>query len=229
MFVGSISKRAHRSTLTLFGALALLAPATAVAQAPGTPVLQDAFLNPGLAVAANFGGGGGQSFFGAAAGYGLGSGRIQASAAAGVQRSNEAKRGSYGARVAANLWTSASGALGAALFGGIGGATRTRDEAGLTTNPAVIAVPVGASVAYRRAIGKTRGVAAYVSPLYRWTRAETDLLKTSTGSFGGAVGVDFAISPSIGFTLGAEFGKSGGSAGKSSSIIGGAVSFVPGR
>jgi len=37
------------------------------AQVPGAPVLQNAFANPGIAVAANFGGGSGQSFYGAAA------------------------------------------------------------------------------------------------------------------------------------------------------------------
>jgi hypothetical protein len=192
-------------------------------------VLQNAFANPGLAVAANVTGGGGQSFFGAAAGYGLGSGRLQLSGAAGVQRSAAATRGAYGARLAATAWTSAGQGLAAALFAGFGGAARTRDDAGAVSNPAILIVPVGLSVGYRRPLGETRGISAYVSPLYRWTRTEAAAVTTS-GSFGGAVGVDFSITQSFGATVGAEFGKSGGpGTGTNSRALGLALSFVPGR
>src|SRR5207302_7015863 len=65
------------------GALALAAVLAfggrVAAQVPGTPVLQNAFLNPGLAVAANFASASGQSFFGAAASLGLGGGKLQVS------------------------------------------------------------------------------------------------------------------------------------------------------
>src|SRR5688572_7972472 len=65
-------------------------------QVPGVPVLQNAFSNPGLAIAANFGGGRGQSFYGAASAWGLAGGRLQLSGAAGAQRANEGTRGAYG-------------------------------------------------------------------------------------------------------------------------------------
>lgn len=206
-------------------AAATFAGGSAHAQAPGLPVLQNAFGNPGLAFAANFGTGGGQSFFGAAAGWGLGGGRFMLSAAAGGQRANEAMRGGYGARAAVTAWTSGGGALAVGGFAGIGGAPRTRNDS-VTTNPAIISIPVGVSIGYRRSIGERRGFSVYGSPLYRWTRTEQNAVSASSGNIGGAMGVDFAVSPSIGVTAGGEFGKSGGSA---SSTIGFAVTFVPGR
>ena len=210
------------------GAMVALASAgagTAHAQAPGLPVLQNAFGNPGLAFAANFGTGGGQSFFGAAAGWGLGGGRFMVSGAAGGQRANEATRGAYGARAAVTAWTSGGGSLGIGAFAGIGGAPRTRNDS-VTTNPAILTIPVGLSVGWRRGIGERRGISVYGSPVYRWTRAEQNDVSASSGNFGGAVGVDFAISQSIGVTAGGEFGKSDGS---TSSTLGFAVTFVPGR
>lgn len=200
---------------------------SAAGQAPGIPVLQNAFANPGLAVAANFGTGGGQSFFGAAAGWGLGSGRLMLSGAAGAQRGNDATRGAYGARASLNVWTSKGGALGVAGFAGAGGAPRTRDAAGVTTNAAALNVPVGLSVGYRRSIGDTRGISVYASPLYRWTRAEANDVSTTSGSVAGAVGVDLAVTQSIGITVGGEFGKASGST--TSSTFGFALSFVPRR
>src|SRR5437763_3625286 len=71
--------------------------ASAAAQVPGAPVLQNAFANTGLAVAANFGGGGGQTFYGAAAALGLGGGRLQLSGAAGASHAKTSTRGAYGA------------------------------------------------------------------------------------------------------------------------------------
>lgn len=197
-----------------------------IAQVPGVAVLQNAFVNPGLAFAANVGAGSGQSFFGAAAAWGLGGGRLQLSAAAGAQRANEATRGAYGARAAATAWTSAGGALGLGAFVGVGGAPRTRDDNNVTTNPAVLSIPAGISVGYRRSIGATRGFSIFASPMYRWTRAEANQVETSGGSIGGAVGLDFAVTRSIGVTAGADFGRASGS---TSSTFGFALTFVPGR
>ena len=82
--------------------------ASAAAQVPGAPVLQNAFANPGLAIAANFGGGAGQSFYGAAGALGLGGGKLQVSGAAGAAHANGATRGAYGARLSASIWSSSS-------------------------------------------------------------------------------------------------------------------------
>ena len=200
------------------------AGAAASAQVPGIPVLQNAFGSPGLAFAMNVGGGGGQSFFGLAGALGMGSGRLQFSGAAGVQRANQSTRGAYGARGSAMLWTSSGGGLGAAAFAGIGGAPRTRIGA-LVTNPAALVAPVGLSVGYRRAIGATRGISAYLSPHYRWTRSTASAV-TSTGVVRVSGGLDFAWSPSLGVTVGGDFGQNTTVA---PSLIGAAITFVPGR
>lgn len=214
------------NTLAIAVAALLLPMSTAFGQIPGAPVLQNAFSNPGLAVAANFGGGGGQSLFALAAGWGLGSGRILLSGAAGAQRANEATRGAYGGRASLTAWTSAGGSLGVAAFGGAGGAPRTR-AAGVMTNPAIFTIPVGLTVGYRRHMGTTRGISAYGSPIYRWTRLSTDDDGTvSDNTFRFALGLDFSFSPSLGVTLGGEFGARGTESG--SSTLGAAVSWVPG-
>jgi hypothetical protein len=204
------------------------------AQVPGLPVLQNAFVNPGIAIAADFGGGGGQSFGGLAGGWGLGasanrgSARIQVSGAAGAARGNGSVRGAYGGRAAFSAWTSAGGTLGVAAFAGVGGAPRTRAN-GSVTNAAVMTIPAGVSFAYRRPVGATRGMSIYASPMFSWVRTSTDVSTASASGFRGAVGFDFAFSPSLGATIGGEFGTqtSGGRGGSGS--FGAAISFVPGR
>ncbi len=220
-------KSLRGTKMAAMAAVGLACAAPALAQVPGVPVLQNAFANPGLAFAANFGAGGGQSFFGAAAAWGLGGGRLQVSGAAGVQRDNDASRGAYGGRVAASVWTSAGGALGVGAFAGIGGAPRTRDDAGVDNNPALLNIPAGLTIGYRRPLGAVRGFSVYASPMYQWSRAEIGNVSGSEGNFAGAVGVDFALTQSIGLTAGAQFGK--GSGDDNGSLLGFAVSFVPGR
>lgn len=214
--------------LSFFAIVILGLPKWAAGQTPGIPVLQNAFSNPGLAVAANMGGGGGESFLGAAAAWGLGGGRLQLSGAAGASRANGATRGAYGGRLAASVWTSSGGSLGVGAFGGLGGAPRTL-TGGTITNPALAILPVGLTVGYRRPMGTSRGISAYASPFYRWVRATSDTV-SSSGAIRVSLGVDFAFSPSFGATLGAELGQSAGGVRRGGSgILGGAVSFVPGR
>ena len=200
------------------------------AQMPGVPVLQNAFTNRGLAFAANFGAGGGQSVYGAAAAWGLGGtpdgdGRMSISAGAAAQRANEATRGVYGARAAARLWSSSGGALGFGGFVGFGGAPRTRSAA-TVTNPAVMIVPVGLSAGYRRGIGARRGISVYASPFYRWSRAEAATV-VSSGTIRFSAGVDFSLTRALGITIGGEFGgKANGD--REAGTIGGGISFIPG-
>jgi hypothetical protein len=212
---------------TCFGTLAS-------AQVPGAPVLQNAFSNRGLSVAANLASGRGQSFYGAAAAWGMGGsgseGRLSLSAAAGAQRANEATRGAYGARVAARIWGSDGGGLGVAGFAGYGGAPRTKTGS-VVTNPAIMSVPVGVSVGYRRALGRTRGLSAYVSPFYRWDRTDSDSVASSS-SFRASAGIDFSFTSAFGVTIGGELGggraATTGTRAASSGTFGAAVSFVPG-
>ena len=196
------------------------------AQVPGAPVLQNAFANPGLVIAANFAGGSGQSYYGAAAGWGLGGGKLMLSGGAGAEHGNNATRGAYGGRAAATVWSSFSGSLAAAAFAGVGGAPRTRSN-GIVTNPATLQIPAGVSFGYRRAFGTTRGVSAYVSPMYRWARTSTDIETTTSSNFRVAVGLDIGLTASFGVTLGGEFGGNNG--GGSGGLFGAALSFVPGR
>ena len=199
--------------------------ASAAAQVPGAPVLQNAFANPGLAIAANFGGGAGQSFYGAAGALGLGGGKLQVSGAAGAAHANGATRGAYGARLSASIWSSSSGGLAVAAFGGVGGAPSTR-TANVVTNPAVMSIPAGISLGYRHALGTTRGVSAYVSPLYRWMRTDSGTVVSKNG-MRVSLGLDFAFSQSFGATFGAELGQNNGGSG--AGTVGAAISFVPGR
>jgi hypothetical protein len=222
---------AFRSSRRVVVALAIAAwvvlPAAAVAQVPGVPVLQNAFVNHGLAFAGNFGGGSGQSYYGIAAGWGMG-GRVALSGGAGAQRMGTATRGAYGGRAAMSVWSSRGGALGAGAFVGFGGAPRTRTN-GVVTNAAVMIVPAGASVAWRHDLG-SHSVSVYASPMYLWTRADAGTGVSSSGTFAGSAGLDFTVSSTIGATIGSQFGQTTVATlpGKSTGTIGIAVSFVPG-
>ena len=78
---------ASRRNAALAASFAIILGSGALpAQVPGVAVLQNAFTSRGLAFAGNFGSSSGQSFFGAAAGWGHGE-RFLLSGAAGVQRS----------------------------------------------------------------------------------------------------------------------------------------------
>lgn len=198
----------------------------AAAQVPGAPVLQNAFANSGLALAANFGGGGGQSFYGAAAGWGLGGGKIQVSGAAGVSRANGSSRGAYGARAAMSVWSTSGGALGVGAFAGVGGAPSTKQN-GVVNNPAITSIPAGVTIGYKRSLG-SRGLSVYGSPFYRWLRADAGPTTASSGSIRFSAGVDFGVSASLGVTAGGEFGGKTAD-GKNSGLFGAAISFVPGR
>ena len=204
-----------------------VATASAAGQVPGTPVLQNAFASPGLAVAADFGSGSGTSFFGAAAAWGLGSGRFQVSGAAGAQRANGSTRGAYGGRAAMAVWSTSGGALGVGGFVGFGGAPQT-DSAGIVSNPATTTIPAGISVGYRRPMGSSRGLSVYASPFYRWTHASDGVIAQSQGTARVSLGLDFAFSTSLGVTLGTELGQSNTRSG-TGSTFGAAVTFVPWR
>lgn len=216
----------HILTRTLAGSTlaGLLIASTGQGQTPGVAVLQNAFTGRGLAIAGNFGSSSGQTFFGGAAGWGLGE-RLLISGAAGAQRTRNTTRGAYGGRATMGVWTSRGGALGAAAFAGIGGAASTSAN-GLVVNPAVVSIPAGVSVGYRRSMGARGSISGYVSPFYAWSRVDSGTV-ASTGAFRGSIGVDVGFSPSLGASLGAEFGAGKGSG--RGSLLGAAITYVPGR
>ena len=217
----------HILTRSLAGSIltGLFMASAAGAQVPGVAVLQNAFTGRGLAIAGNFGSSKGQSFFGGAAAWGLGP-RFMVSGAAGAQRANNTTRGAYGARATMGVWSSRGGALGAAAFAGVGGAARTRVGT-VVNNPAIMSLPAGVSVGYRRGMGARGSISGYVSPFYNWSRIDSGTV-VSAGAFRSSVGVDVGFSPSFGASLGAEFGAGRGS-GSRNGVLGAAITYVPGR
>lgn len=212
--------------------------ASAAAQVPASPVLQNAFVSRGLGLAANFAGGASEGYAGAALGWGWAFGGdqpsrrpgIQLSGAAGANRANGSTRGGYGGRLAITLGTdpNRTSAFGAGAFVGVGGSPRTRLN-GFVNNPTMLTVPAGVTLGYRRLLGSSRGMSAYVSPMYRWTRwDEGGGFQFSTGRARVSLGLDFALSASFGLTIGGEVGQGLG-AGAAPGTVGGALSFAPRR
>jgi hypothetical protein len=185
------------------------------AQMPGVPVLQSAFANPGFSAAANLGSGGGVSTFGGAAAFSAASGRLLFSGGMGLFTPNNGNgRFAYGARAFAPLIGAGGGGgskFGFGVFAGIGGAASghatTAAGADTTSSAAFTLVPLGASVAYRMAVGTSHGFSVYGSPVFTWyNRGGTGAGTASV--FRGSVGTDVGITSSIGITLGLEFGAS---------------------
>ena len=211
---------------TLAGSMmaGLFLASTSHGQVPGVAVLQNAFTARGLALAGNFGSSSGQSFFGGAAGWGL-SDRFALSGAAGVQRTRNSTRGAYGGRAMMGVWSSKTGSLGGAAFAGIGGAASTSLN-GVVVNPAVVSIPAGISIGYRRSMGARGSLSGYVSPFYSWSRVDSGAV-ASTGAFRASVGVDVGFTPSLGASIGGEFGAGKGSG--RGGVLGAAITYVPGR
>lgn len=218
-----------RITVRVALALAVAATARPVrAQLPGLPVLQSAFAaRRGLAIGANAGGGGGQAAFAAAGSWVPGGARVQFSVGAGLTRGTDStgatsQGGSGGARVSYRI-RSFGDAIALGIFGGLGGA-RIGDAK-------VYTVPIGASLAYRRAVGETGAIGLFASPFFGGTRTSANGASTKTqrlrASVGGSIGFG-----SIGVTIGVESGaedKTGAGGGVSAAprtLVGGGVSYA---
>lgn len=224
-------KRAIRVGV-LAGAVALAlagAPARGLAQMPGQPVLQNAFSNPGVTVALNFGAGDHQQAYAGALAWAPGNNRVQLSAGGGVVRfdtgeSTSENMATFGARVMVPIALFADGRLGIAAFGGAGGGSREGDR--------TLHVPVGASIGYRMALGARRGISAYAAPFFGWTRLSADVAEqrvtASAGVFRASFGVDVAVLPSLGLTLGLETGAEAkdGDPGPAGSVFGAGISYA---
>ncbi len=187
--------------LTLAGILTCVA-AAAGAQMPGLPVLQNAFANPGLTAAANFGSGNRVASYAVSAGWVPGNGRLQFSGGLGLHTARDStSRGSgtglaYGARAMMPLMTFSEGSFGVAGFAGLGGAIRSGARS--------MRIPVGGAVGWRKAIGETRGVSLHAAPMVVFSSGQGVTAKTLV-RFG--TGADLGITPSIGVTVGVEGGQ----------------------
>ena len=69
-------------------------------------------------------------------------------------------------------------------------------------------IPLGISAGYRRALGASgRGISAYVSPFYTWARIRENSQTETHGLFRVSIGVDAAVLPQVGVTVGYETGQ----------------------
>lgn len=193
-----------------------------LAQMPATPVLQNAWANAGITIAANYGKAQDASAFAGALAWGPTQSRFQLSAGAGVVRADSGgSQGAYGGRLSIPLVSFASGNLGTAIFGGVG----VTSKSGVTRS----SFPVGVALGFRHALGTKRGISAYVAPFYVISRIKGDtLLKPTGGAMRASVGLDVTIAPQIGVTLGYEAGAKAkdGTPGPSGGVFGVGVSYA---
>jgi hypothetical protein len=228
-------------TALLASIIALGGTTSGLAQMPGVPVLQNAFVNPGWTAALNLAGLGGASSYGAAGAWSSGAGAttplaLQLSAGVGFQtRSGHPTQTIFGARANVPfLFGSPSDREGrrfaASLFAGYGVRSAEGEGEGGQPDSAVAktVLPIGATFSYRTPVGATRGFSLYVSPIYEQL---TSVRGGSVSAFRASVGLDIAITPSIGATLGIEFGQTGvaGSGRPTSESYGFALSYTPRR
>lgn len=190
----------HRTLM----ALAMLACATTAAtQMPGTPLLQNAWANPGIVAAFNFGGGDG-SVYAAAASWTTASSRLQLSAGLGLRsRSGAGTKSVYGARLAVPFG-GASSAFGFGAFAGVG-ATATGNANSVDSVATTTAFPIGLAIGWRHALGDSRGISLYATPAYEFLPGSRN---SNAGLFRTGVGVDVGIAKALGLTAGVEFGQS---------------------
>lgn len=192
-----------RNRLTPFAAFlaATLAGAgSCLAQMPATPVLQNAWANAGITIAADYGKAQTASAIAGALAWAPTQSRFQLSAGAGVVRADSGgSQGAYGARLSIPLLSFASGSLGTAIFGGVG----VTSKGGVTMS----SFPVGVALGYRHALGATRGISAYFAPFYTIARIKGDSLSEPTGgAMRASVGLDVTVARQIGVTVGYEVG-----------------------
>jgi hypothetical protein len=215
-----ISSKAFRLVMCSLAALAGKLPA----QMPGSPLLQNAFANPGITAAGNVASLGGASSYALAAAWAPGAARFQLSAGVGAQtRSGSPSRTIYGARVNVPVLGGAS-SLGVSVFAGYGGLSGGK----IDSSVAKTMIPAGATLSYRLGLGMVRGFSIYGSPIMEWvTRGEG---AGNTSVFRGALGLDVGITAKIGVTVGVELGgkQPSGSGKPSGTAFGAALSYALG-
>lgn len=175
-------------------------------QLPGLPVLQNAFVAPGLAAAVNAGGGSGATAYAAAVAWAPRSARFQISVGGGVHVAEGETGGAFGARAAVPIFSRLDGRLGFAAFAGVGGAQGPKLEPDGRVGLGF--APIGLAVGYRRALGARRGFSIYAAPYFGFFRTDTGNDTESKGLFRASIGGDFAVTRALGVTAGIETGAS---------------------
>ena len=194
------------TTLTIVAAVVALSFALALsarAQMLGAPVLQNAFTNRGFTVGLDFGTGSDLTSYGGAVAWSPASAKYQFSGGVGyLDPKNGSATATYGARLMVPVLNRSS-PFGVAPFVGMGGANFD----GVNDWQ----IPLGISAGYRRAIGTNgRGISAYVSPFYTWARVRENGQTDTHGLFRVSIGVDAAVLPQVGVTVGYETGQKAG-------------------
>ena len=206
--------------------LALVAMAagarSAKAQLPGIPVIQNAFANPGVTIAVNYGHSEESKAYAGAVAWAPASARFQVTGGFGAFEPDGADRANaWGARGAVPITqTMMAGKLGIGVFGGVGGASQD--------TVSLLHVPAGASVSWRTRLGERRGISFYAAPFYSWTRVSVGEERLSKGLVRASVGVDVAVVPSLGITVGYELGQEAGldEPGATGGIFGVGISYA---
>lgn len=213
--------------------VALAAPAApAAAQMPGVPLLQNGFVRPGAAVAANYATAEATDVFGAAGAWTPGSGRFQISVGVGSLGidgidGRKTTGGLRGALPIRTPWTrDPASAVGITGFIGVGGASL--DEGTL------VQVPLGLGIGYRRRLGEARAASVFATPFYQWTRVtgveavEGVEQELDSNLFRISLGAEVLVTRRIGVTLGYELGTTAedGRPGPSGGIFGAGVAYV---
>jgi hypothetical protein len=202
-------------------------PATARAQMPGAPVLQNAFSNRGITVAGNYAGGDGTSLAAAALAWSPGGGRFQVSGGlgrlafdGGGEDGDDLTGTAWGARLSAALLSLAGGRIGIAPFAGVGGFTHD--------DVSVLQIPAGVGAGWRMALGETRALSLYATGTYLWARTDVDDVRRDGGRIRAAAAVDVTVVRNLGLTVGYEAGGEAGDgeAGPTGSIFGVGLSWA---
>jgi hypothetical protein len=203
-------------------AVALASPAIAAAQLPGAPVLQNAFANPGVTVAANYADGDATTLIAGAVAWSPGTGRFQFSGGAGQLKVDDAdfSAPAWGARVAVPLLSFANGRAGVAPFGGIGGASKDSVK--------LLQVPFGVGAGWRMGLGATRALSLYATGTYLWARTTVGEERVSDGRVRFAAAADVTVVRNLGLTLGYEAGAEAdaGEAGPTGPVLGVGLSWA---
>jgi hypothetical protein len=169
------------------------------AQMVGMPVLQNAFLNPGVTLGVNFAASSDALVYGGALAWVPRSSKVQLSGGFGVLDPDAGSgHPTWGARAMFPIPAIGSRTFGVAVFGGVGGmstggATETR-------------IPLGASFGYRATLGEHRAISGFVAPFANISRLKPDSGSVTETQFRISFGVDVAIARKLGLTVGYEWG-----------------------
>ena len=197
----TIIRRHRLSFPAVISLVVMFSAADVAAQMPGVPVLQNAFANAGLTIAVNYGHSDDVEAYAGAVSWAPASARFQVTGGFGAMDPKGGDRtNAWGGRASVPITqTMMGGKLGIGAFAGVGGASQD--------TVSLLHVPAGASISFRTPLGERRGISFYAAPFYSWTRATIDDESENKWLVRASFGVDVAVIPSLGITVGYELGQ----------------------